>query len=336
MASIRDVAKLAKVSPATVSRVMNGTANVDDEKKKRVEAAIVETGFKPNEIARSLFKKSSKLIGMIVPNIENPFFNEIAKAVEEECYERGYRVTLCSSNNDLEKEKTNLNLLSSMNADGIILMTNQEKIEHEVKKCRIPVVMIDRQIEGAGAAACIRADHYNGGRMAVEHLLECGCKRIVQMNGPLMFSSAKQRQQGYLDVCVEKGLEPMMIECLYDYEDGLKKTAKLIEQFPDTDGIIAANDMVAISAYKVLTKKGHRVPEDIQLIGFDNISLSRLMTPELTTIAQPIYQMGRTAVELLLNSVEGNKTEHPVFNVELIKRDTTVVWQNMKTRGENA
>lgn len=323
MASIRDVAKLAGVSPATVSRVMNGTANVEDEKKKRVEAAIFETGFKPNEIARSLFKKSSKLIGMIVPNIENPFFNELAKAVEEESYKKGYRVTLCSSNNDLEKEKKNLNLLSSMNADGIILMTNQEKIEHEVKKCKIPVIMIDRQIEGTGAAS-ISADHYKGGRIAVEHLLECGCKKIIQLNGPLVFSSARQRRQGYLDVCRERAIEPLMMDCLYDYEDGLMKTEELIQKYPDADGIIAANDMVAVSAYKVLTNRGCRVPEDIQLIGFDNISLSWMMTPEFTTIAQPIYQMGCTAVELLLNSVEGNEIEHPVFDVTLIKRSTTI------------
>ena len=123
MTSIRDVAKLAGVSPSTVSRVMNGTARVDDEKRQKVERAISETGFKPNEVARSLYKRSSKIIGILVPNIINPFFNELAGAVEEECDRRGYRLTLCNSNDDLEKEKRNLNLLERMNADGAILMT---------------------------------------------------------------------------------------------------------------------------------------------------------------------------------------------------------------------
>lgn len=324
MTSIRDVAKLAGVSPATVSRVMNGTANVDSEKKQRVEKAIMETGFKPNEVARSLFKKSSKIIGMIVPNIENPFFNELAKAVEEESYKRGYRVTLCSSNNDLEKEKKNLNLLSRMNADGIILMTNQDKMKAEVEKCRIPVVMIDRQIDEDGGAACVQSDHYLGGRMAAEHLLKCGCRHIVQMDGPQKFSSARARHQGYRDVCKERGIKADTVECQYDYEDGLIKATELIERFPDVDGIIAANDMVAISVYKVLKKKGYKVPEDIQLIGFDNISLSWLMTPELTTIAQPIGKMGAAAVNVLLDCVEGNPVSQQVFEVELIKRDTTI------------
>lgn len=325
MTSIRDVAKLAGVSPATVSRVMNGTANVDSQKRQRVEQAIKETGFKPNEVARSLYKKSSKIIGVIVPNIENPFFNELAGAIEEECDKNGYRLTLCNSNNDLEKEKRNMNLLSRMNADGIILMTNQKEIKEEVKKCQIPVIMLDRQVGTGSEIAYIQSDHYMGGRIAMEHLLECGCRRIVQMSGPNRFSSARQRYQGYSDVCRERELELVSLECEYDYEDGLKKAEELIRRYPDTDGIIAANDMVAISVYKVLTKKGYRIPEDIQLIGFDNINLSRLFTPEITTIEQPITRMGQEAVKVLIAYIEGREFKRQnVFPVTLIPRETTI------------
>lgn len=322
--SIRDVAQLAGVSPATVSRVMNQTAKVDDEKRQRVEKAILETGFKPNEVARSLFKKSSKIIGMIVPNIENPFFNELAKAVEEESYKKGYRMTLCSSNDDLEKEKKNLGLLSRMNADGIILMTNQAKMKGEIEKCRIPVVMIDRRIDEESSIICIQSDHYKGGRMAMEYLLECGCRRIVQMSGPTRFSSARARQQGYLDVCSEKGMKSCIIECRYDYEDGIEKAKELIDKFPDADGIIAANDMVAIGVYKVLMRSGYKVPEDIQLIGFDNISMSKIVTPELTTISQPIERMGKAAVQALMDTIEGKLWEEQIFDVELVRRNTTL------------
>jgi LacI family transcriptional regulator len=325
MTSIRDVAKLAGVSPATVSRVMNGTANVDSQKRQRVEQAIKETGFKPNEVARSLYKKSSKIIGVIVPNIENPFFNELAGAIEEECDKNGYRLTLCNSNNDLEKEKRNMNLLSRMNADGIILMTNQKEIKEEVKKCQIPVIMLDRQVGTGSEIAYIQSDHYMGGRIAMEHLLECGCRHIVQMSGPNRFSSARQRFQGYSDVCRERELELVSLECEYDYEDGLKKAEELIRKYPDTDGIIAANDMVAISVYKVLTKKGYRIPEDIQLIGFDNINLSRLFTPEITTIEQPITRMGQEAVKVLIAYIEGREFKRQnVFPVTLIPRETTI------------
>lgn len=324
MASIRDVARIAGVSPSTVSRVMNGTARVDDEKKQRVEKAIVETGFRPNEVARSLFKKSSKIIGILVPDIVNPFFNELAGAIEEECDRRGYRLTLCNSNNDVEKEKRNLNLLERMNADGAILMTNREEIREEIDKCRIPIVMIDRQIERGEEIASIQSDHYQGGRMAVEYLLSCGCRNIVQMSGPKRLSSARQRHQGYLDVCRERGLEPKWIECEYSYESGLEKTGEILRRFPETDGIIAANDMVAISVYKILHKEGIRVPDDVQVIGFDNIMLSSLFTPEITTIAQPIAKMGQTAVQILTDYVSGMEVNRKTtFGVELIKRGTT-------------
>lgn len=326
MTSIRDVARLAGVSPSTVSRVMNGTARVDDEKRQRVEQAIKETGFKPNEIARSLFKRSSKIIGILVPNIENPFFNELAGAIEEECDRNGYRLTLCNSNDNLEKEKRNLNLLERMNADGVILMTNMEEMQKEISRCKIPVVMIDRQVEGGMEAACIQSDHYQGGRMAMEHLLECGCQNIVQMSGPQRLSSARQRHQGYLDVCRERHVPPAWIECEYSYEAGIIATLQLLERFPDVDGIIAANDMVAVSVYKVLHKSGYRVPQDIQLIGFDNIILSSLFTPELTTIAQPIGQMGQEAVRMLMEHVSGVRASgKKTFQVELIKRETTMI-----------
>ena len=159
MTSIRDVAKLAGVSPSTVSRVINGTAKVDEEKMQRVLNAISETGFKPNEVARSLFKKSSRIIGVIAPDIENPFFTEMAKAIEGEAYARGYRMTLCYSENKPEKEKESIRMLSRMNADGIILMTNNEEIDAEVKDCGIPVVAVDRRINADGELAFVEADH---------------------------------------------------------------------------------------------------------------------------------------------------------------------------------
>lgn len=324
MTSIRDVARLAGVSPSTVSRVINGTAKVEEDKMQRVKQVILETGFKPNEVARSLYKKSSKIIGMIVPNIENPFFNELAGAIEEEAYENGYRLTLCNSNNNLEKEKENMDLLSRMNADGIILMTNQGEIEEEIKNCRIPVVMIDRQVQQKHQIVSVQSDHYKGGRIAMEHLIDCGCKRIVSMSGPQRLSSARLRQKGYLDVCKEHHLEPCFIECQFDYEDGLRKAQDIIKQYPDVDGILAGNDMVAISVYKIFTKNGYRIPKDVQLIGFDNISMSRLFVPEITTIAQPISAMGKQAVRLIIDQIEGNAViKQAVLDVTLIKRETT-------------
>lgn len=324
MISIREVARMAGVSPATVSRVMNGTANVDERKKQRVQKVIRETGFKPNEAARTLYKKSAHLIGVIVPNIENPFFNEMAKAIEGEAYERGYRLTLCSSNDDIEKEKNSIELLERMNADGIILLTNEEEIFEQIADARIPVVVLDRAVRHKNEVASIISDNYEGGRMSMEHMLDIGCRSIVAMRGPQNLSSGRDRYRGYLDVCRERNVKVQYVDCLYDYEDGLKSTEEILKTYPDADGIIAANDMAAISAYKVLSRHGKRVPEDIRLIGFDNIIMSRLMTPELTTIAQPITEMGAKAAQILIDHIEGKEVlRHNIFEVKLIQRETT-------------
>lgn len=322
MASIRDVAKLAKVSPATVSRVMNGTANVDEDKKRRVEAAIKETGFVPNEVARSLFKKSAKLIGLILPSIENPFFAQLAGAIEKTADKYGYRLVLCNTGSSVEKERAALQMLISMNADGIILTTSNYEIREFTETCNIPVIVTDRIFSGGDKLKYVHCNHYQGGRMAAEHLISCGCKSIVCIKGPQEISSAKERYEGYRDVCVEKGIKEQTMDSAYDFEDGLRVTAQILECFSDVDGIIACNDMVAISAYKQLHRKGIKVPEHIKLIGFDDIAMSKLMTPALTTISQPVEEIGAKAAELIILKDEKAKQEY-IFEAKLVERETT-------------
>ena len=324
MTSIREVAKIAGVSASTVSRVMNGTANVDESKRQRVLAAIEQTGFRPNELARALYKKSSKIIGVIVPNIENPFFNELAKAIEEAAYRGGYKILFCNSDDNSEKEEMNIQMLVQMNADGIIIMTNCESTSRVLAECPIPVVVVDRKMTDVGEIAYIESNHYKGGRIAAEHLVQCGCKNIVCFRGPMEFSSGQQRYQGYRDVCEQYGLKEQCIDCKYDYEAGLSAAKKMLQKFPKADGIIACNDMVAISAYKILTKQGLRVPEDIQIVGFDDVKFSRLCTPELTTVAQPIREMGMMAAGIIIRHVDGVEYQKKnVFDVKLVQRETT-------------
>lgn len=325
MVSIREVARLAEVSPATVSRVMNGTAKVDEEKAQRVWRVVRETGFVPNEVARSLYKKSSKIIGLIVPNIENPFFNQMAKAIESEAYSNGYRVTLCNTDDSVEKEKANIQMLTRMNADGIILMTTDEEIQPEIDKCNIPVVILDRRVAKSEGMVYIQSDHYQGGRIAAEHLIQCGCKNIVNVKGPQAFSSGRARYRGYRDICGEYGLDEQCVECDYNFHDGLRAAEEILQKYPNADGIIACNDMVAISIYKVFHKAGISIPERVQLIGFDNIELSYLMTPELTTVAQPTHEMGKKAMEMIIESIDQKlEKRESTFAVELIQRETTI------------
>ena len=330
MASIRDVAALAGVSPATVSRVMNGTAKVDAEKRERVLRAIEDTGFVPNEIARSLFRKSLKTIGLIVPSIRNPYFTELAAHVDALATAHGFRPFLCNTGYDPEKEKAAIQMLVSMNADAIIVASCSEQVKELINDCPIPVVALDAMLYGADVEACIFCDYYWGGRMAMEHLLECGCKHIVCIKGPQYRYSARTRYQGYRDLCQERGILERTVECDYDFNQGITMTEELLERFPDVDGIIACNDIVAISTYKVLHKRNISVPEKIQLIGFDDISFATLLSPELTTISQPIKEMAEKAVELIVsNELTGMTGGKFVFPVSLVARQTTM------RRGDN-
>lgn len=324
MSSIREVAKLAGVSPATVSRVMNGTANVNEEKRERVLRAISETGFVPNEVARSLFRKSAKIIGLVLPDIDNPFFTQLADAIEQEADANGYRVILYNTRNDFEKEKMALQMLTSMNADGIIFTRTNEKLQPFVASTPIPVVVTDTVFSGGQASAYVHCDFYQGGRMATEYLLECGCQKIVCMKGPQKLSSARARYEGYRDVCAEKQLEERTVETDFSFNMGLTAAEEMLEKYPDADGIVACNDMVAISAYKVLHKNHISVPDQVQIIGFDDIFLSTLLTPELTTITQPIKAIGTKAAELIIHSdVQEMNMEKYIFPVSLVERETT-------------
>ena len=324
MATIREVSRLAGVSPSTVSRVINGTANVDIEKRERVLEAINQTNFQPNELARALYKKSSKIIGLIVPNIENPFFSELARTIEEAAFGYGFRLLLCNSNNDTEKERININMLDQMKADGVILITNSGETGKMTANCTLPVVIVDRHVPDTGEIAFIESDNYNGGRMATQCLINCGCKKIVCMRGPQKFTSGFLRFKGYQDVCRENGIEERFIDCEYSFESGKKAALKMIETFPDTEGIFAANDMVALSAYKILRNHGIHVPENIQIVGFDDIGFSSLFSPEITTIRQPIQKMGQRAVDIIYQYSNGQAFEkESIFEVQLITRETT-------------
>ena len=324
MITIRDVAKLAGVSPSTVSRVINGTVNVNEEKKKLVLKAIEETGFKPNLVARSLYKKSSKIIGALIPITNNPFFTEMIRYIEDEAFSLGYKIIICYSDDDLEKEKDYLNMLIGMNADGLILLINDENIREQLESISIPTVVIDRNIEVHNSLTQIVSNNYKGGRLATEYLIKCGCKNIVNLIGPLKFANSRYKYEGYMDVCKENDLDIKTIDCDYTYEAGLKGTVELLEKYPNVDGIIAANDIVAISAYKILTKNNFKIPNDIMIIGYDNIQLSSIFTPEITTINQPIEEMGRKAVNCIVGYNEGiNIEKNYIFDVELVERQTT-------------
>ena len=324
MAGIRDVARQAGVSPATVSRVINGTTPVAADKRERVLRAIEEMGFVPNEVARSLFKKSSKTIGVIIPSIRNPYFTQLADVIDAAAKERGYRIVLYNVHHDLDQERAALQMLAAANADGVIVASNNEALQEELAHYQMPVVVVDALFQTRQVNAYLYCDYYQGGRLAAEHLTACGCRNLVCIRGVQGLYTAQARYEGYRDYCREHGLTEQVVECDYDFEAGLSMTEELLERFPQVDGIVACNDMVAISVYKILHKRNIAVPDQIQLVGFDDIHLASLISPELTTIHQPIDAMGCRAVEVILNEghlpKEGRRQSFPV---SLVPRETT-------------
>jgi LacI family transcriptional regulator len=324
MATIRDVAKLAGVSVATVSRVLNQNGYVNKETEKRVKQAIEQLNYKPNEVARTLFKKTSRTIGLIVPDISNPFFPELVRAVEDVMNIYDYTVILCNSDEKGEKEKEYIDILKQRYVDGIILTTNQLTIG-EVSKIDVPVVVLDRPLDHS--LPSVIANNYEGARRATRHLYDIGCRRIAHIQGPLHVVNAVERFNGYRDEMKDLGLWDEQLVFLGDYNLKLAKEVTLHAlQTLSIDGIFAGNDVMAVGALKAAQQLDLDVPNDVAIIGYDNIPLSEMTTPELSTVSQPIYQMGAMAARLLVKKIEGQSIEQSQHKlpVQLIQRKSTM------------
>ena len=324
MASIREVAKLAGVSVATVSRVLNEKGYVSEEARKKVQKAIDELDYRPNAVARSLFKKQSQTIGLMVPDIVNPFFPELARAVEDTLAKLGYTVILCNTDENAEKERTYLEMMMQKYIDGIIVASNTLSAS-QVTKYKIPVVSIDREI--SKELPSILVENKKGAAMAVRFLKEKGRRRIAHLKGPDYVPNALERCSGYLDEVENEPWfqESYMADGQYDMTASFDATLTLLQKHPEIDAIFAGNDLSAIGAIKAIYKLGKRVPEDVAVVGFDGIMLSQSTTPELTTVAQPIYEIGERAATALVNIIEKQPMEETYvkLDVQLIERQST-------------
>lgn len=324
MASIKEVAKYAGVSVATVSRVLNDKGYVSEDARKRVEKAITDLDYRPNAVARSLFKKTSKTIGLLVPDIVNPFFPELARAVEDTLSRLGYTVILCNTDESLEKEQSYLEMMVQKYIDGMIVASNTLSAA-QVTKYNIPVVSIDREI--SKELPSIMVENKKGASMAVSFLKKKGRKRIAHLRGPAYVPNAVERCAGYLE---EVGQEPWFEESFiadgnYEMKTSIESTLQLLKMHPEIDAIFAGNDLSAIGAIKAIHKLGKNVPGDIAVVGFDGIMLSESTTPELTTVAQPIYELGEMAATTLVKLIEQQLDKQPFYKlpVQLIERQST-------------
>ncbi|HEY8362023.1 MAG TPA: LacI family DNA-binding transcriptional regulator [Tissierellaceae bacterium] len=327
--TIKDIAKLANVSIATVSRVINNKpGGVSEETRKRILELVKELGYQPNAIARSLVTKKTKTIGLIIPDISNPFFPDIARGVEDGAYMYGYNVFLCNTDDNLAKESEYINALKEKYVDGIIFTSSSiPKHEHMVAliKSGIPVVIIDRRIDFEDVYG-VFVDNYEGGYIATKYLIDLGHRRIACIAGPLHTTTAKDRLEGYKKALMESGIsieEELIFEGDYKINSGIVGAEKVLQH--KITAIFACNDLMAYGAYKTIKSLGYKIPDDVSVIGFDDIQLSQILEPQLTTIKQPAYDMGLTAASMLIKLVEGQKLNKRVINFKprlIIRRST--------------
>ncbi len=320
-ATIKDVAKKAFVSVATVSRVLNNTGYVHEDTKQKINEAIKELNYKPNQFARFLTGKKTGIIGVLIPDLKSSFYSEFVDGLEKACHSNGYKVMLASTNNSEILEKNYLEIFHDYNVDGLISATNILNIDY-MENFNKPIVTVDHIInENIPSITC---DNYQGGNLAAQELMKCGCKNILLLRGPSFLITTMDRTTGFFEGITD---DNVVIE-IFDFDLNKPDESiiyKHLENNPQIDGIFATSDILAIVALSVLNKLGKKIPEECKIVGFDNIYLSAFTTPSLTTIEQPINYIGMQAFNIFNKLINKEKiTEmHQVIEVNIKRRAST-------------
>ncbi|WUR12215.1 substrate-binding domain-containing protein [[Empedobacter] haloabium] len=334
--TLLDVARAAGVSASTVSRILNGTARVADDKRKAVLAAIEQMNFAPNQMARSLKKGSTMTIGIVVQDISSPFFDETLRGVDDALKGTGYTSVIVSGHWNADEESDRIRLLLARKVDGIILLTGRISDETVLQfSNHRPIVATGRALRTANAIG-FKVDNEHGAWLATRHLLDLGHRRIVFITGPASSSDANERLAGYRRAMAEAdvAVDPqLVVEGDFHEPSGLAAINRLLERDVPFTAVFAANDLSAYGARLALYRKGIRVPEDVSLVGFDDLPGSSYTAPPMTTVRQPLYDLGKAATNALLSLMGREAFDEGVAPVELIVRETTLPVARQDKRG---
>jgi LacI family transcriptional regulator len=327
--TIREVAKEAGVSVATISRYLNSSGYIGKETEVKIKKVMERLNYKPNEIARGLAKQKTNSIALFIPDITNPFFPELVVAIEEIAKSKGYSIILVNTDKVDLQNNNFWRTFQNRYVDGFILASFQfgEETMAELQGLDIPFVKIDRAAD-SDSTNSIGINNYRGAQLATEHLIELGCRKIAHITGPLTSNPVFERKKGYIDT-VQKHFpeqEVLLYEGDFSLEDGMRITKQICEEHSDIDAIFLGNDLMALGSLKQLKLLGRKVPQDIAIIGFDGIKLTEMVEPEISTIQQPIYDIGVTATNKLIHMIENTSSDsmNLELEVELIKRGSTV------------
>lgn len=306
MTTIYEVAAHAGVSPATVSRVLNGNRAVNVAMAERVRASIDELGYRPSQVARSLRTQRSRTIAVIVPDIENPFFTSVVRGTEDEGRGAGLMTVVCNTDNDVERERAYLRLAVDQRMDGVILATDQHDLGGFItaQGPKVTTVLIDRELEPLRLDAVL-VDNVLGAKEATRHLIESGARRVACITGPTAVTTARQRLQGYQEALHEAGIRgnrSLVRHADYHSAGGRLAMAELIAA-GQPDGVLVCNNMMTMGALQELSDQGVAVPDDLLLVGFDDEPWAPYWQPPVTTVAQPARDVGRSAIRLLLDRI---------------------------------
>jgi LacI family transcriptional regulator len=331
MPTIYDVAERAGVAPVTVSRVINGSDYVRDETRVRVQQAIADLGYTPNRLARGLRSKRTQTLGLVVTDITNPFWTTVARGVEDAASEHGFSVILCNTDESEAKQEQYVNLLLEKQIDGFLLVPATDEVSAIalVQERGVPVVVLDRHV--SLPVDVVRCDSEGGAYDLVTHLLELGHRRIALLGGSPAVSTAQDRVDGYRRALSEAGVpidETLVLHRDYTQESGYAMTESILRLPDRPTALFAVNNFIAIGAVRALREAGLRIPEDMALVGFDDLPLALVVEPFLTVAAQPAYEMGARATEHLLTRIDGDDVAAPIeviLPTELIVRRSSGV-----------
>ncbi len=342
MANMKQIAQLAGVSLGTVSHVLNGTVKVRDPLRQRVLEAVQSTGYQPSQLARGLRKDKTNILAMIIPDILNPFFPGVVRGAEDVAFAKGYRLVLCNTDNNHEKEMAHVKALQAYLPSGLIVIPSDfSELAAETdtfRKAGSAVVCVDRRPRNWEGDS-VTINNAGGAFDAASYLISLGHRRLAAITGPLHLTNSQDRLNGFKRALRQAGLEipaGYLQETTFDRAGGYAKARILLRMVPRPTAILACNDMIALGALLAIREERLRCPEDISLIGFDGLDLTEITSPQLSSVYQSPYQLGAEAVQLALDRLE-HRTAPPrrvVLKTELkIRESVAPPAQARKMRG---
>jgi LacI family transcriptional regulator len=327
MATLESIAQAAGVSKATVSLALNGKPGVSPRTRQRILEIAKKLNYQPNASAQGLAKQRTETVGVIVPDISSPFYAELVRGVEEEVSAHGYYLILCTTTGKPSREELYFQLFQTQRVDGIIIMTPREddRALHQIHDKGFPIVVVDREVASGDDIVEVLVDNFHGSIAAMEHLLDLGYKRIGFINGVPTLAASQERLRGYRLVLQEHDITPRdewLCTANFREDGGYHCMRQLLSADPSLDAVFVASDLMALGAIKALREEGKRVPDDIAIIGFDDIPLASTFDPPLTTVRQPMEKMGAMAARLLFQLINGEKLleRKVILQTELVVR----------------